>query len=114
MKNKTNQRYIRHKRIRAKMSGEKTRPRVSVFRSNNYMYVQIVNDVSGETLLGLSDKNLHEVKNRQERAQKLGSEIAEKMNKLGIKTIVFDRSGYAYHGRVQALAEGLRKGGIKF
>lgn len=114
MKTRIRPRHVRHARIRAKISGSKTRPRVSVFRSNKYMYVQIVDDTSGKTLVGLTDQSIIDVKNRQERAQKLGSTVAQAVTKLGIKEVVFDRSGYAYHGRVKALAEGLRKGGIKF
>lgn len=116
--NKVARRQKRKKRVRAKVSGTKDRPRLSVFRSNKEIYAQLVNDKKDETLVSFSSKEL----TKKERKGKTKSEIAglvgEKLAKLAkkkkIKTAVFDRGGYKYHGRVAALAEGVRKGGINF
>lgn len=113
---------IREKRTKRKMrkkeilEGTKTRPRMVVFRSNKYIYAQLVNDDEGKTLLGISEKDLaKEVKgSKTERAKLVGEKIAKVAIDKKIKEIVFDRSGYKYHGRVKALAEGARSKGLKF
>lgn len=94
------------------------RPRLSVFRSNKYIYGQIIDDKKGGTLVAAGDIKLKMGKTRPltkaERAFEVGKLLAEKAKKLGIRTIVFDRGSYKYHGRVKSLAEGAREGGLKF
>ena len=104
-------------RIRKVVSGNESRPRLSVFRSNKEIYAQIVDDVSGKTIAAASsrDKGIAKSKgNKSEIAGLVGKAIAEKAVKAGIESISFDRGGYLYHGRVKALAEGAREGGLKF
>ena len=110
----TNSRKKRHVRIRAKISGTSKSPRVSIFRSNKYLYVQFIDDVVGKTLFGVNDKNTKlSAKNRLDRAKELGLICAKLAKEKKIDVVVFDRSGYSYHGRIKAIAEGLREGGIK-
>jgi large subunit ribosomal protein L18 len=107
---------IRH-RIRHKIAGTGEKPRLSVFRSNSEIYVQIIDDVSGKTLVSASsqDKDLKAQKvTKLEKSKLVGAAIARKATDLGISKIVFDRSGYLYHGRVKALADGAREGGLQF
>lgn len=104
-------RIRRHARVRSKISGTGEMPRVSVFRSNAHMYVQVIDDVSGKTLLGMSDKTMKGTKS--EKAKALGAKIAESIIKSGVKTALFDRGGYKYHGRVQNVAAGMREAGLK-
>ena len=107
---------IRH-RIRRKISGVNVKPRLSVFRSNTEIYAQLIDDISGATLASASskDKDLAAQKsNKVEKSKLVGKVIARKASELGIKDIVFDRSGYLYHGRVKSLADGAREGGLKF
>ena len=113
LKNKNQARIQRKKRIRAKISGTANQPRISVFRSLRDIRVQVVNDMQNITLLsaGIGEFNL---KNNVEGAKKLGKILAEKCLKIKIKEAVFDRSGYKFHGKVKALAEGAREGGIIF
>lgn len=100
-------------RIRGRISGTAERPRMSVFRSNKAIYVQLVNDLTGRTLASArSTKDMTGTKT--EKAGKVGEEIAKKAIELGIATVVFDRNGYLFHGRVKSLADGARKGGLKF
>lgn len=110
-------RMARHSRIRTKVSGDATTPRLSVFRSNKQISCQIIDDVKGVTLVQASslDKDL-KIKNggNVEAAKLVGKSIAEKAKKAKIKTVVFDRSGYLYHGRVEALAEAARENGLEF
>lgn len=102
----------RHKRVRKKIFGSKERPRLSVFKSSQHIYAQIIDDVSGNTLVAESD---FQVKgNKSEKAEKIGENLAKKALKKNIENVVFDRGGLKYHGRVAALAEGARKGGLKF
>lgn len=108
-----NLRKKRKSRIRAKIFGTGVRPRLSVFRSNKAIYVQFIDDEKRITILGLSDREVNE-KNKISKALALGKILAEEAKKKSIKTIVFDRSGYTYHGRIKALAQGLREGGIQF
>ena len=110
------QRMKRHSRIRGKISGTPERPRLSVFRSENHIYAQIIDDVAGNTLVSAStvEKSFEGSGSNCEAAKKVGETIAERALKKGIEEVVFDRGGYIYHGRVQALAEGAREGGLKF
>lgn len=107
-------RLKRQKRMRAKIRGREDLPRLSVFRSNKYIYAQAINDRSGETLVSVSEKETKEGKTKTERSKALGILLASKLKKKKKDKIVFDRGGFRYHGRVKALAEGLREGGIKF
>lgn len=105
------------KRVRSKISGTAKRPRVSVFRSNKHVYVQMIDDVKSETVIAVSDKSLpQEVRKGKlpkEIARLVGEQLAKKALKMKIESGVFDRGAYRYHGRVRALAEGLREGGLK-
>lgn len=116
------QRQIRHRRLRARLRGTPSCPRVSVFRSARHLAVQLVDDEASRTLLGLTDAHLAaaETKDVPEvmgpkvaRAFALGQLLAERARGQGIATVVFDRGGYAYHGQVRAVAEGARAGGLK-
>lgn len=101
-----------HARIRAKVSGTPERPRVAVFKSNASVYAQAIDDVSGKTLAAVSDSMMKKG-TKTERAERAGTVLAELLQKAGVATAVFDVSGFMYHGRVKAVAEALRKGGIK-
>jgi large subunit ribosomal protein L18 len=103
--------------VRKKISGTAARPRLSVFRSNLEIYVQLVDDVAGITLAAASSKEKDIVAQKVNRVQKsklVGASIARKAAALGLSDVVFDRGGYLYHGRVKAIAEGAREGGLKF
>ncbi len=113
VKRYSNPRQKRQVRGRAKIGGTAQKPRLSVFRSNCYIYAQLIDDEQGRTLAAASDRKLADI-NRADRAGKVGEELAAQAKKAGIETIVFDRSGYRYHGRVKALAEGARAGGLQF
>lgn len=102
---------IKQKRVRAKLSDKL---RLSVFRSNKYIFAQIIDDKKGETLLSVSENELKEKLPKAEKAKKLGLLLAEKSKKKKIDEVVFDRGRFRYHGRVKALAEGAREGGLKF
>jgi len=105
----------RKRRVRAKIIGSAARPRLSVFRSNTHIYGQIINDEEGKTLISFSDIKIKKEKmTKTQIAGTVGEEIAKKALAKKIKTIVFDRNGFMYHGRVKALAEGARKGGLEF
>jgi large subunit ribosomal protein L18 len=103
-------------RIRKKISGTNERPRLTVFRSNMHIYASVVDDVSGNTLVTIGSKALQQAAegNKSARAGQVGEAIASACIGKGIKRVVFDRNGYIYHGRVKALAEGARKGGLEF
>ncbi|MFM2361399.1 MAG: hypothetical protein RLZZ316_301 [Bacteroidota bacterium] len=106
-----------HQGIRKTVEGTTVKPRLSVFRSNADIYVQLIDDASGKTLAAASskDKDIAAQKvNKVEKSKLVGGAIARKAGELGLKTIVFDRSGYLYHGRVKAVAEGAREGGLNF
>ncbi|MGO1580361.1 MAG: 50S ribosomal protein L18 [Peptoniphilaceae bacterium] len=110
-------RIKRHKRIRNKISGTPSCPRLSVYRSSAHIYAQIIDDVNGHTLAQASslDKSLElESTKNIEAAKKIGESIAKRALDAGIKEVVFDRSGYLYHGRIKALAEAARETGLKF
>ena len=110
------QRIKRHARVRGKISGTAERPRLSVFRSENHIYAQIIDDVAGKTLVSAStvEKGFEGNGSNKEAAKKVGETIAKRAIEKGITEIVFDRGGYIYHGRVLELAEGAREGGLKF
>ena len=109
-------RLLRHKRVRAKISGTAERPRLCVYRSNDNIYAQIIDDVNGVTLVAASsvEKDFEGATGNKEAARKVGKLVAERAKAKGIDTVVFDRGGYIYHGRVAELAEGAREGGLEF
>jgi large subunit ribosomal protein L18 len=100
--------------IRAKISGTADKPRLSVFRSNTGVYAQVIDDVKGHTLAAASSQELGLINGNVDNARIVGAKIAEKALAVGVLTVVFDRNGYLYHGRVKAVAEGAREGGLKF
>ena len=110
------QRLHRHKRVRGKVSGTPERPRLNVFRSETNIYAQIIDDTKGITLVAASslEKDFECDGTKTDAAKKVGMVIAERAKAKGIDMVVFDRGGYMYHGRVQALAEGAREGGLQF
>lgn len=113
--NKVQRRTRIKKSIRRKIAGTSERPRLSVFRSNRVIYAQIIDDVTGVTLAAASSAKLDDAaKANVETASKVGKEIASKALEKGITQVVFDRSGYLYHGKVKSLAEGAREAGLKF
>ena len=113
---RNDKRLARHRRVRKKVSGTASAPRLCVYRSLNHIYAQIIDDVNGVTLAAAAsnEKDFGDVKGNCEAAKKVGLLIAERAQAKKIKTVVFDRGGYVYHGRVQALAEAAREGGLKF
>jgi len=125
-KREINSREKRHKRIRQKIKGTKTRPRFSVFRSNKHIFLQLIDDVSGKTLISASDLNPpaptvasgqaggKKKGGKVEVAKEIGKKLAELALEKKIKQVVFDRGGYKYHGRVKAASEGAKEGGLKF
>ncbi len=105
-------REVRHKRVRAKVFGIKDKPRLSVFRSNRHVFLQLIDDEKGKTLLSVSDLK---TKNKKIiSAKETGKKLAELAKDKKIKKVVFDKGGYKYHGRVKAAAEGAREGGLIF
>ncbi len=106
----------KHRRLRNHLSGTATTPRLAVFRSNNHMYAQIIDDTIGKTLVSAStvEKEFEGATGNCEAAKKVGLLLAERAKAKEIEEVVFDRGGYVYHGRVAALAEGAREGGLKF
>lgn len=116
---KTASRERRHRRVRAKVEGTPQRPRLNIFRSLSNIYAQVIDDVDGKTLAACStiDKEVAKQigdKDKKEAARVVGKVLAERAKSAGITTVVFDRGGYRYHGRVAALAEGAREGGLEF
>ncbi len=116
-RNKT--RKLRHARVRRKLSGTPERPRLNVFRSSKHIYAQVIDDLAGKTLVQAStlDKEIADSLNNGgniEAAEKVGELVAKRALEQGIKTVVFDRGGYLYHGRVKALAEKAREAGLQF
>jgi large subunit ribosomal protein L18 len=110
----------RHVRVRAKVSGTQARPRLNVFRSSAHMYCQVIDDLAGHTLVSASDIE-DEVKElvgkdatKTERASAVGKVIAQRAKDAGITSVVFDRGGFLYHGRIKAVADGAREGGLEF
>ena len=118
-KDKNQDRVIRHARVRKKISGTAERPRLCVYRSTNHIYAQIIDDVKGNTLCSastLSKDVASQIANvtKTEAGKIVGASVAKKAIELGIKEVVFDRGGYLYTGRVQALADGAREAGLEF
>jgi len=118
---KQEKRKRRYKSIRKKLQGTSKIPRLCVFRSNQHIYAQLINDEKGENILSLDDSKIDKIKKeksdftgKKALAWHIGKKIAEESVKKGIKNIIFDRSGYKYHGRIKALADGARQGGLKF
>ena len=109
-------RMRRHIRVRGKISGTPERPRLNVFRSNANIYAQLIDDVNGVTLVAANtlEKSFEGATGNAEAAKKVGLVLAERAKEKGINEVVFDRGGYVYHGRVAALAEGAREGGLQF
>ena len=109
-------RQKRHTRVRAKISGTAECPRLNVFRSLQHIYAQIIDDVSGKTLVSAStvEKDFEDYGGNKSAARKVGITLAKRAAEKGITDVVFDRGGYVYHGRVQELAEGAREGGLQF
>ena len=118
-KNRSEVRRNKHRRIRSRLSGTPEKPRLTVFRSNNHIYAQIIDDVAGNTIVSASTlqgdvKEGLDKTNNVKAAAKLGEVIAKKALDNGIKTVVFDRSGYIYQGKVKALADAVREAGLEF
>ncbi|HUE27074.1 MAG TPA: 50S ribosomal protein L18 [Solirubrobacteraceae bacterium] len=109
------QRLKRRRRVRAKVQGTAERPRISVFRSNRGLYVQLIDDEAARTVASVNwiEPELRALK-RMEQAKRAGELLAQRAKEAGVEQAVFDRGGYQYHGRVQALAEGAREGGLRF
>jgi large subunit ribosomal protein L18 len=103
----------RRKRVRRKIAGTAARPRLSVYRSNVHIYVQLIDDDAGETLAAADSRQVGESENRKDAARKVGALIADRAAGAGIEAAVFDRGGNKYHGRIAALAQGAREGGLK-
>jgi large subunit ribosomal protein L18 len=114
MLKKANSRKKRIRRTRAKISGTEARPRLCVFRSLRYIYAEIIDDENGKVLASIDSRKLKNAKNTIETAGKIGEEIAKLAIAKKIDKIVFDKRGYKYHGKVKAIAEGARKGGLVF
>ena len=110
---KTIKRQVRKNRIRAKISGTEEMPRLSIFKSNKFIYAELINDEKGETLCASSGKTL-KAKTKGDQAIAVGKDIATKAKNKGISKVVFDRGGYIYTGRVRAVADAAREGGLKF
>lgn len=118
-KDKNADRIIRHARVRKKVSGTASRPRLCVYRSTNHIYAQVIDDVKGNTLCAAStlEKDIAAAVanlSKSDAAKVVGKAVAEKAQAIGIKEVVFDRGGYLYTGRVQALADGAREAGLEF
>ena len=115
VKSKPQSRLRRRRRVRAKVRGTAERPRLSVFRSNRGIQAQLIDDVAGHTLAAVNwtEGDLKSLKS-MEQAKKAGELLAERAKAAGVETVVFDRGGYRYHGRVKALADGAREGGLSF
>lgn len=113
---KNKARLKRHRRVRAKVSGTAACPRLNVFRSSKHIYAQLIDDVNGVTLVSASsmDKEFEGQGDNKEAAKKVGQLVGKRAVEKGIETVVFDRGGYLYHGRVKELADGARESGLKF
>ena len=107
------QREKRHRRVRRKISGTAQLPRLSVYRSNVHIYAQLIDDGAGHTLVAADSREVGEAESRTEAARKVGELVARRAAEAGIEAVVFDRGGNKYHGRIAALAEGARSGGLR-
>jgi large subunit ribosomal protein L18 len=114
IKHKQLKHKLRKGRVRSVVSGSASRPRLSVFRSNAHIVAQIINDETGKTLVASSSESLKASGNKVAQATLVGKDIATKAQVAGVKVVVFDRGGYKYHGRVKALADAAREGGLEF
>ena len=114
MLKKQTQRKRRHARVRAKIIGTSKRPRLSVFKSNRFLYAQIIDDEKAQTLVASSSRSVADKKTMTEQAEFVGGDIAKKAKDKKIKEVVFDRSGYLYNGKIKVLAEAARAAGLKF
>jgi large subunit ribosomal protein L18 len=103
----------RRKRVRRKIAGTAERPRLSVYRSNVHIYAQVIDDERGHTIVAADSREVGEAENRKDAARKVGELVARKAADAGVEEVVFDRGGNKYHGRIAALAEGAREGGLK-
>ena len=112
-KTREQQRHRRHLRVRKKVAGTPERPRLVIFRSDKHIYAQLVDDSANKTIATVSDLGIEQGK-KAERAAEVGKLIAERAKSAGITRVVFDRAGYRYHGRIKAVADGARKGGLEF
>jgi len=113
-KQKRIKRGIRHRRVRSRVSGTSDRPRLSVFKANAHIYAQLIDDMTGKTLASASSKEVKAKGKKADAAKEVGKMLATKAMAKNIKAVKFDRGGFAYHGRVKALAEGAREGGLEF
>lgn len=111
---KRQKRELRHNRVRSVVSGSSQRPRLTVFRSASHIYAQLIDDQSGKTLAAASSAEIKDKASKSDLSVKVGAAIAEKAKAKGIASVVFDRGGYRYHGRVKALAEAAREAGLQF
>ena len=107
-------RLKRHKRVRVRVNGTSERPRLSVYRSLNHLYVQVIDDAGGRTLAAASTVELKSKGNGVDEAARVGKAIAAKAKAAGVSTVVFDRGGFLYHGRIKALADAAREAGLEF
>lgn len=116
MDTKVRSRLRRHRRVRRKITGTAERPRLAVFRSNKHIYAQLIDDTAGRTIVAAStvEKEAEAAGVKKDAAARVGKAIAERARSQGVDTVVFDRGGRLYHGRVQALAEAAREAGLKF
>lgn len=110
---KTIKREVRRRRIRAKVSGTEAKPRLAIFKSNNFIYAQLIDDTKGATLVSSNGKS-QKSKTKTEQAVAVGKDVASKAIAKGIKKVVFDRGGYIFTGRVKAVADAAREGGLEF
>ena len=114
MLTKTDRRYKIKKRVRGRVDGTTERPRLTVFRSNKQIYAQVIDDITGKTLAAASSLKMTEKAPKKEIAAKVGELIAKSAQEAGVTTVVFDRNGYLYHGRIKELSDAARKCGLKF
>ena len=115
MSTKSIRRFKIHKRIRKQIQGTAERPRISIYRSNSEIYAQLINDEAGHTLLAASSRDMKEITGTKiEKSKQVGVALAKMAAEKGITSAVFDRGGFLYHGRVKAIAEGAREGGLQF
>jgi len=113
-KTKRENRIKRHRKVRTKVFGSAIIPRLNIYRSNKSLFIQLIDDKAGITLASVNDKEIKSGKTKIEKAKEAGKLIAEKAKKADIKKVVFDRGGYKYHGRIKAVADGAREGGLEF
>jgi large subunit ribosomal protein L18 len=111
---KRESRLRRHRRVRRRVLGTAERPRLAVFRSNRHIYAQIIDDMNGRTMAAAGSLGLSGDDDKTAEAKRVGAELARRAKQAGVAAVVFDRGGYQYHGRVQALAEAAREGGLDF